>query len=240
MRFPFLGHYNGGMAECKPPDETVEAYNVLFFGPPKSGKSSIVATTLTAFQSAKDSRVTHLDGESESSAKDRFTRYSVTPHFNLWDSHGFTGNVYTRELADWFIDGKDECPAPMHAVVFVMPQLDLIDLEEENVADMIDVFEYMMSRNCVPLIILSKVDETTSVQLSQPLENHENVVKLKREVAEVFDFEDDRVLVAMNYFKMADADMAERRCEIDALAYDNLEVVLNRCEGIVRKRFQKL
>lgn len=130
---------------------------------------------------------------------------------------------------------RETDPVLMHCVVFFMTHYHLIDLEEEDVARTRDIFDLLRGRQYNPLIMLTKLDEVNKAQRSNPLGHHEDMFELKREVSEIFDVPFDSVMVTTNYIEET-----ERVFEIDALAYENMQKILNSCKGFVEANASSL
>ena len=189
-------------------------------------------------------------------------RYSMSElhnfPINIWDTWGLTRDSYKNiKLLELLVNGKipnnwnfkkhsidserfkkifesnDERPSTeMHAVVFLMRYNCLDDESAEEVQLVTKTFQRFVQLLRNPIILLSKVDEIDQEIRDHPIENSELLLDLRKKFSRRFKVPINDVSFTVNYYEET-----ERIFEIDALAYENMELILQRCRSFEESRF---
>ena len=177
---------------------------------------------------------------------------------NIWDTWGLTSDSYKEaNLLGFLVNGKlpnnwnfrkhsiekfsekferakeTEYPrTEMHAVVFLMRYNCLDDESAEEVQLVTKTFQRFVELLRNPIILLSKVDEITRDIRDHPIERSELLLDLRKKFSSHFKVPINDVSFTVNYYEET-----ERIFEIDALAYENMELILQRCRSFEESRF---
>ena len=169
---------------------------------------------------------------------------------NIWDTWGLTRDSYKNiKLLELLVSGKlprnwnfkkhsiekfsdkfesvkeTEClTTEMHAVVFVMPHSYLEDESAGEVALVAKTFQRLVKLLYNPVILLSKVDEITQEIRDHPIERSELLLDLRKKFSSRFNIPMNNISFTVNYHNEK-----ERVFEIDALAYENMQLILEFC-----------
>ena len=189
-------------------------------------------------------------------------RYSMSELYNfpinIWDTWGLTRDSYKNiKLLELLVNGQmpnnwnfkkhsidsekfkkkfesnaERPSTEMHAVVFLMRYNCLDDESAEEVQLVTKTFQRFVQLLRNPIILLSKVDEIDQEIRDHPIERSELLLDLRKKFSRRFKVPINDVSFTVNYYHET-----ERIFEIDALAYENMELILQRCRSFEESRF---